>query len=266
MAKIAFLGCGNIATAIAGGAVSSGCVKGSDIIVFDIDSQKAKPFVDMGATPLSTVNELVRFADILFLTVKPQILPSVLEQIKANFSEKTLIVSPVAGVRIEKISQMLEKECRIIRVMPNTPLMYSAGATALSRGTGVTDEEFEFIERLFSACGVTAKVDEDLMDTVTGISGSSPAFFMRFLREIINTGVARGMSYDEAKRLVVGTMSGTAKMVMQSEKGIDELIKAVASPNGTTEAGLKTMNELEFDNTVKKVIDAAIDRSIELSK
>lgn len=266
MQKIGFLGCGNIAKAIFGGAVSSGVIKASQVICFDTLCDKMQEFAVKGATSLTSAKELSKKSDILFLTVKPQILPTVLEDIKTSINKNALIVSPVAGVKIEKIKNLLGFDAKVIRVMPNTPLMYSKGATALARGNGVSDTEFSFAEGLFAASGVTATVEEKDMDTVTGISGSSPAFFMSFLKSIIEAGVVAGLDEKTAECLVVGTMEGTAKMVRDSDQSIDELIKAVASPNGTTEAGLKKMAELAVDKATKEVIDAAIKRSVELSK
>lgn len=266
MQKIGFIGCGNIASAIINGTISSKVLKGADIFVFDVDPQKADPFIALGATFADSLKYLAEESDVLFLTIKPQILPTVLNDIAPFIKDDALIISPVAGVKTEKIQALLGKDKKIIRVMPNTPLMYSAGATALYCGEGVTQEEFLFAEKIFSSCGVTAKVTEDMMDTVTAISGSSPAFFMRFAKEIVNEGVRQGLSEEMAKLLVFQTMAGTAKMVMESENTVDQLIKAVTSPNGTTEAGLKKMDELDFDSSVGKTIIAAANRSKELSK
>ncbi len=266
MQKIGFIGCGNIASAIIKGAVGAGVIDYKNITLYDIDPKKTEPFIKSGSLVALDLKELIKKSDTLFLTIKPQILPNLLLEIQQYISDEHLIISPVAGVKIEKINSLLGGSKKIIRVMPNTPLMYSAGATAISRGSGVSDEEFAFAQKIFASCGVTATVDEAHIDTVTGISGSSPAFFMRFAREIINEGVRCGMSPDEAELLVTQTMAGTAKMMAQSHRSVDELISAVASPNGTTEAGLKTMDALAFDDTVAKVISAAINRSKELSK
>ena len=172
----------------------------------------------------------------------------------------------MAGVKINKINKSLGGNKKIIRVMPNTPLTYSAGATAISVGEGVSQEQKDFCEKIFASSGVTAILPEEQIDAVTGISGSSPAFFMRFAREIIKEGVNQGMNRDDAEKLVLGTMFGTAKMMLESDLNADELIKAVASPGGTTEAGLKTMDEQNFDSLVSKIISAAVNRSKELSE
>lgn len=266
MYTIGFIGIGNIAKAIAVGAVGANCIKGDSLRCFDIDTAKATPFTELGAKVCDSATELASEVDILFLTVKPQVLPTVLSEIAPNLSAKTLIVSPVAGVRIQKIEAMLGADFRIIRVMPNTPLLYGVGATALCKNTAVTDEEFAFVTKMFAACGVTAALPEEQFDTVTGISGSAPAFFLRFANAIIEQGVTSGMNPEDAKKLVLKTMAGSAKMAMESTEPIDQLIRAVASPGGTTEAGLNYMTDKDFDLLTKEVIDSAVCRSKELAE
>lgn len=266
MKKTGFIGIGNIANAIISGAFAGQVLTPEDLILYDIEPSKLSPFAKMGAEIAKDITEVAKNSEVLLLTVKPQILESVLEQIKPHLNPNALIISPVAGVKIEKINSALGKNKKIIRVMPNTPLMYSAGATAIAVGDGVSEKEKDFCEKLFAASGVTVFLPEEQIDVVTGISGSSPAFFMRFAREIINEGVNQGMSREDAEKLVLGTMLGTAKMMQLSDRTADELIKAVASPGGTTEAGLKTMDKLDFDTSVSQIISAAVNRSKELSE
>ena len=266
MKKVGFIGVGNIANAIISGGVQNNILTPKNTLLFDVNSEKLSSFAEKGFCVMNSAKDLAEQTDVLFLTVKPQILLTVLEELRPNLKENVLIISPVAGVKMEKINRALGGKKKIIRVMPNTPLMYSAGATAIAVDEGVNDEEKAFCEKIFASSGVTAVLPEEQIDAVTGISGSSPAFFMRFAREIINEGVNQGMSRENAEKLVLGTMLGTAKMMQLSENSVDELIKAVASPGGTTEAGLKTMDSLDFDATVSKVISAAVNRSKELSK
>ena len=266
MKKIGFIGVGNIAGAIISGALAGGVLSAEKFVLYDIDNAKLYSFAQKGMTVAKSIKDLAEAVEVLFLTVKPQILMSVLEQLKPYLKDDTLILSPVAGVKIQKINKALGGDKKIIRVMPNTPLMYSAGATAIAVGERVTDAERDFCEKVFLSSGVTAILPEEQIDAVTGISGSSPAFFMRFAREIINEGINQGMLRADAEKLVLGTMLGTAKMMLESDRTADELIKAVASPGGTTEAGLKTMDAENFDGLVSKIISAAINRSKELSK
>ena len=214
MKKAGFIGVGNIANAIISGAVTGKILEPENIVLYDIDVNKLSNFAKKGFIIADSVKDLADSIDLLFLTVKPQILASVLEELKPHLKDETLIISPVAGVKINKINKSLGGNKKIIRVMPNTPLTYSAGATAISVGEGVN----------------------------------------------------QGMNRDDAEKLVLGTMLGTAKMMLESDLNADELIKAVASPGGTTEAGLKTMDEQNFDSLVSKIISAAVNRSKELSE
>lgn len=264
MQKVGFIGAGNIATAIINGCINGGVLNAGDITVMDIDQSKLTPFKNLGCGTVTTTLELAKNCDTLFLTVKPQILDTVLTELKENIKDTTLIISPVAGAKIVKINAFLGGNKKIIRVMPNTPLMYGAGATAITAGEKVTKDELAFAVKIFSSLGTAAVVDENQMDTVTAVSGSSPAFFMRFAKEIINEAVCQGMDEATAKKLVLSTMAGSAKMAMLSEKSLDELISAVASPGGTTEAGLNKMTAENFDTITAGVIKAAADRSREL--
>ncbi len=266
MTTIGFLGCGNIASAIIKGALSSGVFRERTLLCFDIDPAKAKAFAPFSVSAVSSAAALAKQSDILFLTVKPQVLPAVLKEIKDVLSPETLVVSPVAGVKLQTISASLNGFDRIVRVMPNTPLMVKSGATAICRGAGVSFEEEQTITAIFSACGTTVAVEEEKIDAVTGVSGSSPAFFLRFAKAIAAVGVAEGLTPEQAESLVLQTMGGTAKWAAESGASLDELIRAVASPGGTTEAGLTTMNRLSFDGVATKTVEAAILRSKELSQ
>ncbi len=264
MKNVGFIGAGNIATAIINGCINGGVLKPCDITVMDIDPAKLTPFKNLGCNLAKDILKLAQNCDTIFLTVKPQILNSVLDDLKNGITGETLIISPVAGAKIEKINTLLGGNKKVIRVMPNTPLMYGAGATAITAGDKVTKDELDFAVKIFSSLGAVAVVDENQMDTVTAVSGSSPAFFIRFAKAIINEAVCQGMDEATAKNLVLATMEGTAKMATLSEKSLDELISAVASPGGTTEAGLNEMTANDFDAITAKVIKAAANRSKEL--
>lgn len=263
--KIGFLGVGNIATAIIKGMLGAELIKPEALALYDPNAERLAPFTQLGAVAAKDMAELTDQCELLFLTVKPQVLPDLAPELAPLLSESTLIISPVAGISTERLNKMLGGGKKIIRVMPNTPLTCSAGATAIAGGEGVSPEQLQTAEEIFSASGVTARVTEDKMDTITALSGSSPAFFMRFLREIIKEGTRLGLDEETAKRLATQTMGGTATMVTESLLSIDELIRAVASPGGTTEAGLKKMDESGFDDLTAEVIRAAKNRSTELN-
>jgi pyrroline-5-carboxylate reductase len=150
--------------------------------------------------------------------------------------------------------------------MPNTPLMYGLGSSALVKQDPVTDEQFEFIRGCFNSCGVTCVVDESEINTVIAISGSAPAYVLKMADTLINYGVANGLSYDDASKLVLQVFAGCSKMAAQSDSTIKQLIDAVTSPNGTTEAGLKSLNNNNFDQTIISCLEATVNRAEELSK
>ncbi len=263
--KIGFIGCGNIASAIIGGSVNSGYIKPQNIYVFDTDSTKKASFCELGANCLTSASALVNECDFVFLTVKPQVYASVLDEIKA-VADNTCFVAVAAGITISYIKAQLGFDAPVVRVMPNTPLMFSEGAAAIVRDSAVTNEQFEFVRGFFSCCGIVEEVSEDNINTVTAISGSAPAYVMRFAKNFIEYAVENGMTVESAEALVLKAISGTAEMVRRSDESIDRLIRNVTSPNGTTEAGLRSMDENGFDETVKACLTKTENRAKELTR
>lgn len=265
--KVGFIGCGNIATAIIGGMVSSGYIKSDNITVFDTDFAKSQALKTTFGVKLSDSSaDVVTSAKYVFLTVKPQIYDIVLNEIKSFVSTDTCIVDVGAGVSIGFVKSAVEFDCKVVRVMPNTPLLIGEGASALVKCAPVTDDEFNFVFGAFASSGVAKVVDESLIDAVTGISGSSPAFAFRFAKNIIDCGVKNGIDEATATALVAQTLIGSANMILKSGKTPGELIKMVSSPNGTTVAGLAKLDEMGFDACVDGAVDAAVKRSSELGK
>ena len=264
--KIGFIGVGNIASAIIGGVTHSGYIKHDNVFVYDTNSDKTQSIAYTGVNVCENAVSLVRMCDYIFLTIKPQIYEIVLKEIARSVSSGKCLVDVGAGISIEYVKSVIGKDCKVIRAMPNTPLLYGEGATALVKQAPVSDKEFDFIKGAFDSCGKTFIVNECDMDAVTAVSGSSPAFVFRFAANLIKSAVDAGMDPSVAKELVATAIKGSAIMAAQSPLGLNELIKMVASPNGTTEAGLNSMNESGFDNSVYLAAEAARKRSIELKK
>lgn len=264
--KIGFIGVGNIASAIIGGVTRSGYIKHSNIYIYDVNIDKFQPMSYTGVNLAQSACDLVKFCDYIFLTVKPQVYGDVLNEVKKQVTSSKCLIDVGAGITINFVKETVGKDCKVIRVMPNTPLLYGEGATALVKEAPVSDSEFEFIKGAFDSCGKTFVVKESDMDAVTAVSGSSPAFVFRFVRELIKSAVDAGMDENTAKNLVTCAIRGSALMASVSPLGLNELIKMVASPNGTTEAGLKAMDENGFDNAVYSAAEAARKRSVELTK
>ena len=253
--KVGFIGCGNIATAIISGAVGAKYLNPAEVFCYNPHPEKAKALQQQyGVQVLQSAAEVAGVAEVLFLTVKPQKYAQVIAEIKNSVLKSVCVVDVAAGVQIKTVQQLFGFPCAVVRAMPNTPLLVGQGATALAAGSGV------------SAAGLACRVAEENMDAVTGISGSAPAFFMRFAREMIACGVQNGMDPAAAEQLVVQTMRGTAELLAKNPGAVNTLIKNVASPGGTTEAGLKQMDALDFDEKTNAVIQAAIARSAELAK
>lgn len=262
--KIGFIGTGNIATAIYNGVTASGYIKHDNIMVYDNDSEKMIPFSNVGSVVAKSSAELCEKCEYVFLTVKPQIYNSVLSDIK-DYAKDTCFVDVAAGISIDAVKTCLGFDAPVIRVMPNTPLMVSVGSTALVKKSPVTDEQFNFIKGCFDSCGVTAVVDEECINTVIAASGSSPAYIMRFAKILIDFAAENGLSRESANNLVIQTLLGSAKLIKESDKDISELITNVTSPNGTTAAGLKCLDELNFDDALRSCLEATVKRAEELS-
>ncbi len=263
--KIGFIGTGNIATAIFTGITSSGYIKSNKVCVFDALPQKAESFTSCGCVCLNSAEEVALNSDYVFLTVKPQVYPELLSSIK-NACRNCCLIDVAAGVSISFVKECLGFDAHVVRVMPNTPLMYGFGSSALVKADPVSDDEFDFVKGCFESCGVTSVVDESLINTVTAVSGSAPAYIMRFAKDFIDYAISSGMDSTDAAKLVLQTFIGSAEMIKKSESTVEELISMVTSPNGTTAAGLASLSENCFDDTVKLCLEATVRRSKELSK
>lgn len=263
--KIGFIGCGNIASAIIRGSLNSGYIKSKDLYVFDTDFSKCSEFVSLGSAICESAAELAEKCDFVFLTVKPQVYDIVLQEIK-NVKSNVCYVAVAAGITIKHIKNVLGFDAPVIRIMPNTPLMYGEGASALVYQPPVSEEQFSFIKGMFDCCGVTVQIDEEYINTVTAISGSAPAYVMRFADDFISFAKSQGIDKESAHTLVLQAFKGTIEMIHKSPETIDTLIKNVTSPNGTTEAGLKSMDTSDFERVVCDFLNATVKRADELTK
>lgn len=268
MEKIGFLGSGNMATALIKGLVDSGLYNAKDIVISDISQEKIDSLKKSFGVQSSADNKtLAGGVDILVLSVKPQNAADVLEDIKDSLKPDTLIISIMAGVKISKITDILADRA-VIRVMPNTPALIGQGASALfanEKAGGCLEKAVA----VFESAGKAVTVEtEDMIDAVTAISGSGPAYYLFLMEQMINTAVELGLPEDKAKILVFQTASGTAQMAQSADnEGIcpAELRRNVTSPGGTTEAALKVFEENNLAETVNAALKKAYQRSKELS-
>lgn len=263
MKKIGFIGAGNMATAIIKGVARSNM--GAQISAFDLDQSKVEVLKVLGVTPATSIEELFTSIDYLVLSVKPQNMSEVLEQVAKNVHKSTVIISIAAGITAKYISEHLGYTAKVVLVMPNTPLMLSFGATALSKTEAVTENEFSFAKSIFDCAGITEVIAEDKMNEVIAINGSTPAFIYKFAQGYIEYGKSVGLEEKACLHLFAQTLIGSSKMLTESGYTIDELITMVSSKGGTTIAGLATMEENGFSTAVKKGCEKCVERAYELT-
>ncbi len=265
MKNVGFLGAGNMGYAIMKG-ISSGKLSDIKLFTYDIDEVSLKRAEKIGASLCTCENELVEKCDYIFLAVKPQILSSVLETIKSSLTPQKVVVSIAAGITGEYLKSRTNENLKAILVMPNTPLLLGEGATALSRVEPTTDEEFAVVCDIFNACGKTAVLSEDKMKEIIAINGSSPAFIYLYAKGFIEYAKEEGIDEETAKTLFAQSLIGSAKMITDSGNTIDELIKMVSSPGGTTLAGLDRLYEGNLVQTVKNACESCTKRAYELAQ
>lgn len=203
-------------------------------------------------------------ADVVLLVVKPQDLQTLLDQIKGQLPEHSLVISFVAGKKISTISAALGQKNPIIRVMPNTPTLVGMGASGYSLGPGVDAHQARFASDLLLSAGVAVEVPEELQDAVTATSGSGPAYFYAFVEAMVKGAMELGLPEEVATDLTLQTFIGAAELLKVSGKSATTLRENVTSPNGTTFAALQSLTANDLESIVAKAMRAARDRSIEL--
>jgi pyrroline-5-carboxylate reductase len=262
MLRIGFLGAGNMAFAIAG-AVSLK-IDNVLIIPFDIDEARVKLFTESfgNVKPVQTAAELATACDVLFLSVKPQMMR---EAVAPLSGFNGLAISIAAGLKIALFEELLPA-ARIIRVMPNTPCLVGEMAAGFSAGRGVSSEDLEVAGKILKAAGTAVLVDEDQLDAVTGLSGSGPAYFARIAEAFISAGINAGLAPELSRELALQTMKGTAALLQQNAMSPEELVKMVSSPNGTTVAGREILEASDYRDIINRTVERTIERSRELGK
>ncbi len=264
--KLGFLGAGNMGTAMMRGIAASELCKNGEItqiFAFDTDADKLRALNSAGITPCDSAQALCDAADFLVLAVKPQVLGGVLDTLKLR--REQVIISICAGISADFIRSRSIPDARIILVMPNTPLMLGLGATALAKCDGISADEFALAKRMFATCGIAEEVPEDKMREIIAVNSSSPAFLYLYAKGFLDYAKVAGIDDDAALRLFAQAMIGSAKMMTDSGYSIDELIKMVSSPGGTTLAGLDQLYAGELTQTVRKCCESCTNRAYELA-
>jgi len=265
--KIGVIGGGKMGSALIGGILSRDLIPAANVTVSDVAEERREDLKKTFGVNASDDNrKTVKVADIVILAVKPQNMAEILQETAGAFDKETLIISIAAGISTSYIEGYLKKGARVIRVMPNTPAMIGEGATAITSGTNAAEGDIALARYIFEAVGITVSVKEDLMDAVTGLSGSGPAYGFVIIDALASGGVNMGLSRDVALKLTAQTLLGAAKLCLKGDKHPAELRDMVTSPGGTTIAGLKAMEEGKLRATMMAAVEAATERSKELGK
>lgn len=259
--KLGFIGCGKLAKAII-----KGIGKDYEIIASTNSETSAKKAEDELNIKVVTDNKNVaNFADIIFIATKPNQVEFVLNEIKDSIDKNKLIVSVAAGVSTKKIENIIGK-IPVIRVMPNTPALVKEAMSATAKGLYANDKHEKFVHSIFEKIGKVISVEEKQIDIVTAISGSGPAFFYQIFEDMAQAGVKLGLDYEKSLLLAVQTAIGSAKMTLNREKPLTDLIASVATKGGCTEVGINTMNELKSSKLFDEVIANTTKKAHELGK
>jgi pyrroline-5-carboxylate reductase len=264
---IGFIGAGNMAEAMVRGLLEAGLVTADRLIASDIAEARRRAIDQRyGVRTVAEGGDVAAKASILILAVKPQDMEAALKGIAASVDQTKTVISIAAGIPIAFIADRLAARARIIRVMPNAPALVLAGVAGIAGGEHATAQDLQIAEAIFSAVGKVVVVAEKHLDAVTGLSGSGPAYVFLFIGALADGGVKVGLPLDVAKLLAAQTVLGAAKMLLESGRDPAELIDIIASPGGTTIAGLHALERGGLRGTLMEAVEAATIRSRELGK
>jgi len=266
--RIAFIGAGNMASALIGGLIADGTTKDSIIASDPNNEQRSQLHDRYGICTVDNNADAISDASVVVLAVKPQLLQQVCNELSAHLVGKSrLIVSIAAGIRCNTLSKWLNSELPIVRCMPNTPAMLQVGATGLFATSNVSSEQRDQAERILRAVGITLWVDsESDIDSVTAVSGSGPAYYFLVMEAMQAAAEKLGLPEDTAKLLTLQTALGAARMALESQDDPATLRQKVTSPGGTTEQAILSFEENGLRDLFEKAMRAARDRSISLSE
>lgn len=264
--RVACIGVGAMGEALIAGMLRAGMLSADDVFVADADEQRLRHVADKHGVNAGANAEVSQQAEIIIIAVKPQFVPAVLQQIAPIVKPAALVISIAAGLPLAVLEQQLPAGSAVIRAMPNTPALVGAGATALAGGAHVSAHQLDVARRLFAAVGTSTVVSESMLDAVTGLSGSGPAYGYLFIEALADGGVQAGLPRDVAMQLAAQTVLGAAQMVLQTGLHPGVLKDMVTSPAGTTIAGVATLEDNGFRAACLRAVEAAAERSRELGQ
>lgn len=265
--KITFIGCGNMGRSLIGGLINNGFPP-ARICGTDIDPKQRELTVSRyGIEVLDDNLEAVNGVDVVVIGVKPQMVKTTLLPLRETLAEsRPLLLSIAAGIKLEDLARWSGEGLPIVRIMPNTPALVSTGAAALCANKHVNDAQHDIAETIMRSVGITIWVDDEvLIDAVTALSGSGPAYYFYFMEIMEKAGMELGLTKDQSRLLTLQTALGAAKMAMESNDDPEILRKQVTSPGGTTERALDVLQQNKLEKTIKTAVHAAFDRAQELA-
>jgi pyrroline-5-carboxylate reductase len=265
--RFAFIGGGNMAEALIKGLLSGLGVTPQHIMATDVVPERCTYMqTTYGITASADNKHAVQESTVVILAVKPQIMPAILEEIAPVVNSEKLVISIAAGITLQTLQRALGDSRRVVRVMPNTPALVLAGAAGISPGKAATAQDVALVERIFNAVGRAMVVSDDMMDVVTGLSGSGPAFIFALIEGLSDGGVLMGLARQTATLLAAQTVLGAAKMVLETGKHPGELKDMVTSPAGTTIAGMQALESGGLRGLMMEAVRRATERSEALGR
>jgi pyrroline-5-carboxylate reductase len=264
--RIGFIGTGNMGASILRGILRSGLTGPENIYIFDPDTAKMEALTnDTGVRACSGNVELVGMSDYVILAVKPAAVPQVLQEVKESFTDRKVLVSIAAGISIDMLAQHLGQSRKIVRTMPNLPLMAGEGMTVISFGEHTSEEEKETVKNLFRGSGQVEVLEERLMNEVIALTGSSPAYVFMMIEAMADGAVQQGIPRKTAYRLAAQSVLGSAKMVLETGLHPAELKDQVCSPGGTSIEAVKALEKCGLRHAVMSAMKACTKRAVEIS-
>lgn len=265
--KIGFIGTGFMGMPIIRGIINEGVFKPENICIFDLDIEKAKSFAQVSGVVVSNnSSELTEMCDIIMICVKPNIVKTVLAEIKEAFTAEKVLISIAAGVPLKTYKEAVGQDRKIVRSMPNQPALVGEGMTLISYDNCLDKEDIVIVEEIFSAVGEVEKIDEKLMNAVIPLTSSSPAYVFMMIEAMADAAVLEGIPRDQAYRLAANAVAGSAKMVAETGMHPGELKDAVCSPGGTTIAALRVLEQKGFRSAIIEAMDVCTKRAFEIGE
>jgi pyrroline-5-carboxylate reductase len=265
--RLGFIGAGNMAEAICRGVLHAGLLNAPAVAAADPDEARRDRFTEMGVATLSDNAELVARSDVVVLAVKPQMMLDVLAEVGGKIGPQHLVISIAAGISLGRIEENVSTGSRVVRTMPNTPLLVGEGAVALCAGSHTGSDDLALARALFEAAApvVTVVDDEGLLDTITALSGSGPAYVFYLVEQMVAAATAEGLNADEAHRLAVQTIVGAGALMRETGEAPAALRAKVTSPGGTTAAALTHLQSHDAGTLWQQAVRAASQRARELA-